>query len=128
MIPVPSPGVSILVPPTPLYAGGLNDVTLTCSASLKMDLIDRGDEDILYTFTWIGRGGDTLVSGGRITITTTTSPTTSTTSSLTLSPLSTTDTNFTCTVRATEAQNRIVASEIGRKTVQVNIQSEFPIR
>ncbi len=104
----------------------MNDVALTCSASLKMDLIDRGDEDILYTFTWMEREGGTIVSGGeRITITTTTSPTTSTTSSLTLSPLSTTDTNFTCTVRATEAQNRIVASEIGRKTVQVNVQGEY---
>ncbi len=113
------------MPPAPLYAGGLNDVTLTCSASLKMDLIDRGDEYILYTFTWMGMGGDTLVSGGRITISTTTTSTISTISSLILSPLSTTDTNFTCTVRATEAQNRIVASEIGRKTVEVNIQSEF---
>ncbi len=119
---VPAPVVSTLGPLTPHYAGGLDDVTLTCSASLNMDEIDRGDENILYTFTWMERGGDTIVSGGRTTISTTTSPTTS---SLTLSPLSTTDTNFTCTVRATEEQARLEASELGRNTIQVNILSEF---
>ena len=112
-------------PGGPLYAGGLDDVTLTCSASLNMDAIDRGDEDILYIFTWMERGGGTIVSGGRIIISTTTSPTTSTISSLTLSPLSTTDTNFTCTVRATEAQARLETSEQGRDSTQVIVLSEL---
>ena len=112
---VPTPVVSITVPPGPLFAGEVE--TLTCTATLDLSIVDFGD--ILYSFTWRDREGNTVVSGSRTIITQTSS------SSLTLSSLNTMDTNFTCTVRAMESMNRLVSSAEGNDSITINVHSEF---
>ena len=102
----------------PLVAGGVQDTTLTCSAMVDRSVVDRGT--ILYAFTWRDRDGRTVESGGR-TIISTAAPQSST---LTLSPLNTADTNFTCAVAATESQNTLVPSELGEMSTPVSVMSE----
>ena len=114
---VPTPVVSITVRPGPLFAGEVE--SLTCTATLDLTIVDYGN--ILYSFTWRDREGNTVVSGSRTIITQTSSS-----SSLTLSPLNTMDTNFTCTVRAMESINRLVSSTEGNDFVTIiNVHSEF---
>ena len=113
---VPTPVVSITVPPGPLFAGEME--TLTCTATLDLTIVDSGN--ILYSFTWRDREENTVVSGSRTIITQTSSS-----SSLTLSPLNTMDTNFTCTVRAMEDMNRLVSSAEGSDSITINVHSEF---
>ena len=107
--------MSITVPPGPLFAGEVE--TLTCTATLDLSIVDSGN--ILYSFTWRDREGNTIVSGSRTIITQTSS------SSLTLSPLNTMDTNFTCTVRAMEDMNILVSSAEGDDSITINVHSEF---
>ena len=107
--------MSITVPPGPLFAGEVE--ALTCTATLNLTLVDSGD--IFYSFTWRDREGNTVVSGSRTIITQTSS------SSLTLSPLNTTDTNFTCTVIAMDSMNRLVSSAEGNDSITINVHSEF---
>ena len=108
--------MSITVPPGPLFAGEVE--TLNCTATLNLTIEDSGD--ILYSFTWRDREGNTVVSGSRTIITQTSSS-----SSLTLSSLNTMDTNFTCTVRAIESMNRLVSSAEGDDSITINVHSEF---
>ena len=108
--------------PDPLFAGGVGEVTLTCSAMVDRTLVDVGD--IAYDFTWQDRNGDTLLAGGRLTITNTSPSSSSSSSSLTLSTLSTTDTSFTCTVTASDAQNRFTDSEAASEVRTVNVQGK----
>ena len=107
--------MSITVPPGPLFAGEVE--ALTCTATLDLTIVDSGD--ILYFFTWKDREGNTIVSGSRTIITETSSS-----SSLTLSPLNTTDINFTCTVIAMESMNRLVSSAEGNDSIAINVHSE----
>ena len=109
--------MSITVPPGPLFAGEVE--ALTCTATLDLTIVDFGD--ILYSFTWRDREGNTVVSGSRTNITQT-SPSSS--SSLTLSPLNTMDTNFTCTVIAMESMNRLVSSAVGVSAIGFIVDSE----
>ena len=112
---VPTPVVSITVPPGPLFAGEVENVT--CSATLNHTIVDSGD--ILYSFTWRDREGNSVESGSRTIITQTSSS-----SSLTLSPLNTTDTNFTCKVIAMERMNRLVFSAEGVSAIGFIVNSE----
>ena len=119
---VPSPDVSLLVPPGPLYAGGAEDTTLTCSAMLNLTVVDT-TRDILYTFTWLDRDGVEIVSGERININQSSSTTAS--SSLTLSPLNTMDTNFTCTVRVSVSQNVLIRSDFAVASTLADVQGKL---
>ena len=110
--------MSITVPPGSLFAGEVE--ALTCTATLDLTIVDFGD--ILYSFTWRDREGNTVVSGSHTNITQTSS---SSSSSLTLSPLNTTYTNFTCTVIAMESMNRLVSSAEGNDSITINVHSEF---
>ena len=114
---VPTPVVSLTVPPGPLFVGEVE--ALTCTAILNLTIVDSGD--ILYSFTWRDREGNSVVSGSRTIITQTSS---SSSSSLTLSPLNTTYTNFTCTVIAMESMNRLVSSAVGVSTIGFIVDSE----
>ena len=107
--------MSITVPPGPLFAWEVE--TLTCTATLDLSIVDSGN--ILYSFTWRDREGNTVVSGSRTIITQTSSS-----SSLTLSPLNIMDTNFTCTVIAMESMNRFVSSAEGVSTIGFIVDSE----
>ena len=113
--------MTLSVPPGPLYAGGVEDTTLNCSAMLDLDVVDT-QQQIFYTFTWRDRSGVEIVSGDRITISQSSSTTPS--SSLTLSPLSIRDTNFTCAVRVTVSQDALTESDLGMATVILNVQGK----
>ena len=113
---VPTPAVSITVTPGPLFVGEVE--SLTCTATLDLSIVDSGN--ILYSFTWRDREGNTVVSGSHTIIT----QTSSSSSSLILSPLNTTDTNFTCTVRAMESMNRLVSSAVGVSDIGFIVDSE----
>ena len=120
---VPPPVVSLSVPPGPLVAGGVEDILLTCSAMVNSTVVDVDVQDIRYVFTWQDSNGQDIVSGDRTIIT---SPPSSSSSNLTLSPLSTTDTNFTCAVIVSEVQNKVLASKPGSAVTSVNVVGEFP--
>ena len=120
---VPPPVVSLSVPPGPLVAGGVEDILLTCSAMVNSTVVDVDVQDNRYVFTWQDSNGQDMVSGDRTIITS--SPSSFSSSSLTLSPLSTTDTNFTCAVIVSEVQNKVVASEPGSAVTSVNVVGEL---
>ncbi len=103
---------------TRLLELGIDDTTLNCSAILDQAVANR---DVRYVFTWQNRDGSNITSGGRATIS---SPSASHLSILTLSPLSTEDTGFTCTVRVTEVQNTLDASEPTVAYTAINVTSE----
>ena len=120
---VPPPVVSLSVPPGPLVAGGVEDILLTCSAMVNSTVVDVDVQNIRYVFTWQDSNGQDIVSGDRTIITSSSSSPSS--SSLTLSPLSTTDTNFTCAVIVSEVQNKVFPSEPGSAVTSVNVVGEL---
>ena len=119
---VPAPTVSHNFTSTgPLIAGGVN-ITLTCSALLDLTVVDT--EGILYSFTWRDRAGVEIVSGDRITISQ--FNTTTAFSSLTLSPLTTMDTNFTCAVEASVVQNNtLLPSDSAMTSISLDVEGEL---
>ena len=120
---VPFPTLSLNVTPHgPLLAGGAEDITLTCYALLDLTVVDT-QQDILYSFTWRDRAGVEIVSGDRITISQSSSTTAF--SSLTLSPLTTIDTNFTCAVGASVAQNVLLPSDLAMASISLDVGGEL---
>lgn len=121
---VSAPVVSVAVSSGALMAGGVRNTTLNCSTMLDQAVLDGGL--IYYDFIWWDRDGNTITSGGRITIVPTYPSLSSIPySTLTLSPLSTEDTNFTCGVIA--QQNRMVASELAMASIPLNVVSESAV-
>ena len=120
---VPPPVVSLSVPSGPLVAGGVEDILLTCSAMVNSTVVDLDVQDIHYVFTWQDRNGQDIVSGDRTIISFL--PPFVSSSSLTLSPLNITDTNFTCIVTVSEFQNRVIASEPGSAVTSVDVVGEI---
>ena len=116
---VSTPTVSTTVPSGPLFAGGVDNVILTCSAMLGAGVDNPAV--IRYNYTWLDREGREIVSGGRTIIT----PTSPSTSTLTLSPLSTTDTNFTCRVTLSDSRNLLRPSDPGEQRTDVNVLSKY---
>ena len=116
---VSAPTLSLSVLSDSLVAGGMGEVTLTCIASLDLNVVDSGD--IEYSFFWWDRDNIIIIAGGRISIS---SYFTSSSSMLTLSPLSTTDTNITCTVVVVEREERLEPSDPGSKSISVDVQSK----
>ena len=120
---VPVPSVSLnITPHGPLLVGGAEDITLTCSALLDLTVVDT-QRDILYSFTWRDRAGVEIVSGDRITISQSSSTTAF--SSLTLSPLTTMDTNFTCTVEVSVPANTLLPSDLAMASISLDIGGEL---
>ena len=119
---VSAPTVSLDITPTGhLLAGGAEDITLTCSALLDLTVVDT-QQDILYSFTWRDRAGVEIVSGDRIVI----SQSSSTTAfSLTLSPLTTMDTNFTCTVLVSVPLNTLLPSDSAMASISLDVEGEL---
>ena len=115
--------INIIVPSGPLYAGALS-LTLTCTIYLNPATdsdIRLGDSDI----TWL-RGDVPLLTGGRDTISALEGSRPTFTSRLTLTPLSTEDTTFTCqaVARPPLGLSFITVSGIGQQTVNVPVESE----
>ena len=116
---VSTPTVSTTVPSGPLFAGGVDNVTLTCSAMLGAGVDNPAV--IRYSYTWLDREGREIISGGRTIIT----PTTPSSSTLTLSPLSTTDTNFACRVTLSDSRSLLRPSDPGEQRTDVNVLSKY---
>ena len=109
--------MSVSVTSDRLVAGGVDDVTLTCSASVDSFLVHF--DTLSFTMTWQDRQSDVISSGSRTTIVSSTS---SSSSTLTLSPLSTEDTNFTCVVVVSEMLNSLTPSAEGTGSTTVAVQ------
>ena len=105
------------VSPDPLVAGGVGDTVLTCSAMLNA-AVDDGT--ILYTFTWQDTDGNAVLPGEQTTISSESHSYLSS-STLTLSPLNSADTMFTCIVVATEMTSTLDASDPGVASIQLNV-------
>ena len=117
---VPAPTVSLSVLSDSLVAGGVRNVTLTCIASLDLNVVDSGDLE--FSFSWRDRENIIMVAGGQISIS---SSSTSNISMLTLSPPSTTDTNITCSVTVLEREARLESSLPGTKSISIDVQSKW---
>ena len=123
---VSTPAVTVSVNPVspdPLVAGGVGDTVLTCSAMLNA-AVNEGT--ILYTFTWQDRDGNAVLPGERTTISPG-SPSQVSSSNLTLSPLNTADTMFTCRVVATEMTSTLNASDPGVASIPLSVISKSHI-
>ena len=116
---VSAPTVSLIVLGGSLVAGGVNDVVLTCSANLDINVVNSGE--LRFNFSWRGSDNRTLLDGGRISIN---SSSTSSSSMLILSPLSTTDATITCIVIVTERLTRLIESQPATNSTTINIQSK----
>lgn len=110
------PVVSLSASTGRLFAGGVT--TLNCSATLNTMALDEGL--LLYSFNWTDREGVAIVSGGRTNVIHT--HTLLSSSSLTLSPLSITDTNFTCSVFVMDSQNTLLSSGPGIGSILLNVE------
>ena len=116
---VSTPDVSLLVS-GPLVAGGVNNVTLTCFATINTSVSDFGTFD--YTFTWLNREDTMILNIQRTNIVPSTS---SDSSTLTLSPLNVEDTEFTCIVIVNERSNRLATSARGIGSTTINVQGNL---
>ena len=86
---VPPPVVVVSVTSGSLVVGGVEDVNITCTATVNYSVVDSAD--LVYSYTW--RNHDQLIKNNdRAKI-----KSVNNISTLTLSPLSTTDTYFSCT-------------------------------
>ncbi len=112
---VPAPDVTVTISPDLLLVGGVDDITLTCSANINRDIVDTGE--LRYSFIWINRVGSEVTNNSRSIIT---SSTTSSWSSLTLSPLSSLDTFIRCNVIISESQNTLQTSNAGTTSISIN--------
>ena len=123
---VSTPDINITVPSGPLYAGA-HSLTLTCTISLNL----ATDRDIRLEdmdITWL-RGDVDLETGGRESISSLEGYRPMFTSQLTLTPLSTEDTTFTCRAVARPPMGPgfifIDMSRIGQQTINVPVESEL---
>ena len=98
-------------------AGGVDDVTLTCSASVDRGVVDFGD--LVYSFTWYNSEGEVIMSSSRTIISSINNM-----STLTLSPLSVDDSNITCSVVVAERLGRLGSSAAGFQYTFISLQSK----
>jgi hypothetical protein len=119
---VSTPDVTITVPPGPLYTGALS-LTITCTISLN-PATDRDVRLENMDITWL-RGDAILLTTGRDTISALEGSRPTFISHLTLTPLSTEDTTFTCraVARPPLRPGFIIMSEIGQQTVNISVES-----
>ena len=87
---VPPPVVVVSVTSGSLVAGGVEDVNITCTATVNYSVVDS--VDLVYSYTWRSRYDHLIDNSKRTKI-----KSVNNISTLTLSPLSTKDTHFSCT-------------------------------
>ena len=87
---VPPPVVVVSVTSGSLVAGGVEDVNITCTATVNYSVVDSAD--LVYSYTWRSRNDQLIKNNNRAKI-----KSVNNISTLTLSPLSTRDTYFSCT-------------------------------
>ena len=100
-----------------VLAGGADNVTVNCSASVDSSLVDFGNLE--FNFTWRNRDEMEILNDNRIIITSEEDQ-----STLTLSPPSTEDTNFTCSVIVSERLGRLLPSEEESLYISIILQSK----
>ena len=88
---VPPPVVVVSVTSSSLVVGGVEDVNITCTATVNYSVVDSAD--LVYSFTWRSRYDQLIKNNNKRTKITSVNKI----STLTLSPLSTRDTYFSCT-------------------------------
>jgi len=98
-----------------VYAGGVDNVTVLCMASVDSNVVDFGELE--YNFTWRNRDQMEIKNNSRIILIFNKKK-----STLTLSPLSTEDTKFTCSVTVSEKQGRLLPSEEESQSFSLNIK------
>ena len=100
-----------------VLAGGAYNVTINCMASVDHHLIDFGNLE--FNFTWRNRDGIEIIKNNRIIIKSEEDQ-----STLTLSPPSTEDTNFTCSVIVSERLGRLLPSKEESLYVSIILKSK----
>ena len=116
---VSTPDVSLVVSSDSLLiAGGVDDVTLTCSASVDRGVVDFGD--LVYSFSWYNSEGEVIMSSSRTIISSINNM-----STLTLSLLSVDDSNINCSVVVAERLGRLDSSAVGYRCIKVNVQRKL---
>ena len=116
---VSTPDVSLVVSSDSLLiAGGVDGVTLICSASVDRGVVDFGD--LVYSFTWYNSEGEVIMSSNRTIISSNNNM-----STLTLSPLSVDDSNITCSVLVADWLGLLNSSAAGYRYIKVNVQRKL---
>ena len=100
-----------------VLAGGIDNVTVKCNATVDSSLVDFGDLE--FNFFWRNRNGMEIIHDIRIIITSEKDQ-----STLTLSPPSTQDTNFTCSVTVSERLGRLLPSEEESRYISILVRSK----
>ena len=100
---VPPPVVVVSVTSESLVAGGVEDVNITCTATVNYSVVDSAD--LVYSYTWRNSLGQ-LITKTKI-------KSVGNVSTLTLSPLSSLDTNLSCRVIVSERLGRLHTSHGG---------------
>ena len=95
---VPPPVVVVSVNSGSLVVGGVEDVNITCTATVNYSVVDSAD--LVYSYTWRNRYEQLIKNNKKTKITSVNNI-----STLTLSPLSTRDIYFSCTTNVS-ALNR----------------------
>ena len=114
---VSTPDVSLTVSSnSQLIAGGVDDVTFICSASVDRSIVDF--IYLFYSFTWYNSEGEVITSSNRTIISSINNV-----STLTLSPLSVDDSNITCSVVVVERLGTLAYSIAGYHNTLINVQS-----
>ena len=90
IIVIPPPVVVVSVTSGSLVAGGVEDVNITCTATVNYSVVDSAD--LVYSYTWRKRHRQFITNSNRTKI-----KFVGNISTLTLSPLSTRDAHFSCT-------------------------------
>ena len=92
-----------------LMAGGAEDVNITCTATVNYSVVDSAD--LVYSYTWRNSLGQLITNSNKTLINSVGNM-----SILTLSSLSTLDTNFSCSVIVSETLGGLHTSH-GREQV-----------
>ena len=114
---VPPPVMVVLVTSGSLVAGGVEDVSITCTATVNYSVVDSAE--LVYSYTWRNSLGQLITNDNRTKI-----KSIGDVSTLTLSPLSTLDTNFSCRVIVSEKLGRLHTS-CGDQFVSLNIRGKI---
>ena len=100
-----------------VLAGRADNFIVNCTASVDSSLVDCGDLE--FNFNWRKRDGMETINDDRVIIASDENQ-----STLTLSPPSTEDTNFTCSVTVSERLGRLLPSEEKSLYISILVQSK----
>ena len=103
---VPPPLVAVTVTSGSLVAGGVEDVNITCTATVNYSVVDSAD--LVYSYTWRNVHDQLINNNKRTKI-----KSVNNMSTLTLSPLSVRDTHFSCTTNVSALNSTDILTSDG---------------